>query len=182
MTLTIEQSKAYLRADIERVHALAGAEAAGASMTRTNLQVTIPSDSVDSWRSQACQYSPTGTPGIEYQRYVVTDFGPDAISECLLFRDADGDLRGVLNYFPNNIPFKKGTPAWERCGRQWIEKAGNFNVLVDPSYQRRGVGTTLLRAATERWEIDFGQQDYTLEGALLVTSFLERGAVEAVLS
>jgi GNAT superfamily N-acetyltransferase len=112
---------------------------------------------IQTWSSQARQYSPTGAPGIAYERHELPHLGPNAVSECLLYRDSTGALRGILNHFPNAVPR--------------YEKAGNINVWVDPAYQRKGVATALLQAATQRWLVNFDQQDYTVAGAALVTHF-----------
>lgn len=70
---------------------------------------------------------------------------------CLLYREANGSLAGYLSYIK-----------------------GHLEVLVNPARQGRGIGTKLLTAAVERWEIDFQQQRYTASGAELVMKFLQR--------
>jgi GNAT superfamily N-acetyltransferase len=98
--------------------------------------------------------------------------------EILLYYEKGGGLAGVLNYFPNDIP---APPGWWQATltnpeRRFIERAGHFNLIVDPAQQRQGIGMNLLAEANRRWHIDFEQQDYTAAGASLVQAFYKRRA------
>lgn len=108
------------------------------------------------WESQVHQYPETGDPGISYFRGDLTD---GRWVDCLLWRDREGLLRGILNHYPVDVP------PWER--------AGNFNIYVDPRFYRQGIGTELVTEADLRWSLDFEQQDYTPNGAKLVAKYLE---------
>jgi GNAT superfamily N-acetyltransferase len=107
------------------------------------------------WDDQPGLYPRNGKPGIAYEH--------DDAAENLLYYDEEGLLRGIFKYFPNDIR-----------GDGDDVHAGDFTVLVDPARWGRGIGTNLLRAAVERWEINFKQQRYTLSGAELVMHFLQR--------
>lgn len=97
--------------------------------------------------SQVEQFDRVGPSGISY---VKGELSATTHVNCLLYRDDDGVLIGVLYHYPQDV-----TP-WE--------KAGNVNVLVDPAQQRRGIGSQLLREALRRWVIDLDAQDYTAAG------------------
>lgn len=116
---------------------------------------TIPFGSYD-WYSQVGQYPPRGECGISYFKGEVETISDGYYVDCLCWRDDKGILRGVLNYFNASTP-------WER--------AGNFSVFTDPTWQRRGIASVLLREAMHRWTIDWNQ-DYTPEGAAFVNSVL----------
>lgn len=118
------------------------------------LVVSIHPKDIFSWDSQGKQYPATGEPGISYFRGDVSD---TVWVDCLLYRDDDGTLRGVLNHYPVDNDF---------------ERAGNFNLFVQPSHYRQGIGTALVTEADLRWDIDFAQQRYTPNGASLVAKYL----------
>ena len=123
------------------------------------MQLTVYININPQWEYFAADYPATGEPGIVYRRDVAAKFGPNAVSESLLCYDRDGKLVGILNYFPNNVPF--------------LERAGNFNVIVHPKSRRRGIGTSLLHEAVKRWPINFEQQRYSHSGARLIHNFLK---------
>jgi GNAT superfamily N-acetyltransferase len=119
------------------------------------LRVTVDPDLLLSWDSQVVQYPETGTPGITYFKGVVDDA---RYVDCLLWRADDGTLHGILNHYPFDLP------PWER--------AGNFNLFVDPGWLRRGIGMALLTEGDAAWHFNFAQQDYTPNGARLVRKYL----------
>lgn len=115
------------------------------------------------WEHEAPQYEVGGEPGIRYEGHVFSSPLPDgSIGDfsvaTLLNRGSSGDLRGILNFFPDGVP--------ER------EAAGNFFVIVDPKYRGLGIAKELLVEADCRWKINFLQQDYTAEGRALVAAYL----------
>lgn len=127
-------------------------------------RASIPSGGALSWESQACQYPAEGGPGIVY----FSGDTPLGDVDCLLFYDRKKRLRGILNYYAIDFP-----P---------YEKAGNVNVWVHPSSQRRGIGTALVMEAFERWNIDLDGQRFTPEGLRLadvVESKIRQGLLEA---
>ena len=63
-------------------------------------------------------------------------------------------------------------PAREPWLKPFVERAGNFNIIVDAKRQRRGIAMKLLREAVKRWTLDFEKQNYTAEGAKLIQRFL----------
>jgi hypothetical protein len=107
------------------------------------------------WDSQAGQYPRTGEPGIGYY---AGDAGHAQPVNCLLWRDATGRLRGILNHYPIDMP------PWER--------AGNLTVLVQPGWRRRRIATTLVDQARRRWPIDLAAQTYTDDGRKFITAYL----------
>lgn len=101
-----------------------------------------------SYESQVVQYPRLGAPGIEY---FAGDGGFAKPVDCLLWRDDEGLVRGILNHYPVDMP-----PH---------EKAGNINLFIDPARQRQGIGTALVREANRRWgPINWNQQRYTKAG------------------
>jgi GNAT superfamily N-acetyltransferase len=99
------------------------------------LKATVGDGVMPSWESQAAQYSRKGPPGISYFRGQVTD---DYHVDCLLYRDEDGELVGILNHYPADFP-----P---------YEREADINVWVRPDRRRRGIGTALGLEAASRWE------------------------------
>lgn len=104
---------------------------------------------VYSWASQALQYPSMGPPGIGY----FPGETPKGTIDCLLWRDTNGRLRGICNHYPFDVP--------------GFEEAGNVNLWVHPRWQRRGIGTALVREAQSRWTIDLTRQRFTTAGAAL---------------
>jgi GNAT superfamily N-acetyltransferase len=112
------------------------------------------------WESQVIQYPVRGPRGIAYYAGKVNEH--ERPVDCLLFRDKNGKLRGILNYYAVDYP-----P---------YEVAGNVNVWVEPRWQKRGVGVKLLAEADRRWKIDLQRQRYTEAGVRLVTAYLAKRA------
>jgi GNAT superfamily N-acetyltransferase len=110
--------------------------------------------------SQRRQYAAHGPSGLSHEQHTVTEIGPHAVVDCLLWRDDDGTLLGILNYYPHDVP-----P---------YERAGNVLVVVDPDRQGEGIGTRLLAEADRRWRLNFDTQDYTRAGLALVTAYEQR--------
>ncbi len=122
------------------------------------------------WESQARQYSRNAAPGLRYERNTNPRTSPpNAPIDCLLFYDRAGVLCGILNHFPTTLSLD--------LGNGWIatEQAGNVNMWVDPTCQRRGIGTKLLAEAVRRWNVNLNRQDYTPAGAALVNAFQTKG-------
>lgn len=95
---------------------------------------TVRDDQMYSWESQAVQYPADGPPGISYFRGQLSD---ELHVDCLLYRDKNGELIGILNHYPSDIP-----PH---------ERAGDENIWVHPGHRRQGVGSALLLEARVRW-------------------------------
>jgi GNAT superfamily N-acetyltransferase len=107
------------------------------------------------WDSQHEQYPLKGSPNkivyfkgeIDAKRHV----------DCLLYYDKDGDLVGILNYFPQDMP-----PH---------QKKGDSLTVVAPGMQRKGIGTKLLGEALKRWpDMNLHQAENTPAGNALVRS------------
>jgi GNAT superfamily N-acetyltransferase len=112
---------------------------------------------VYSWESQCGQYPERGPKGISYFRGEIPEL--QQYVDCLLYRDENGALQGILNHYPFD--------------NDW-ETKGNFNIWVAPGHFRQGIGTALLGEAVSRWDIDFHQQKYSEAGAALVNAFLRK--------
>lgn len=106
------------------------------------------------WPQQVRCYPQFGSPGITYFAGV----RHDGVVDCLLWRDEDGRVGGILNHYPTDFP-----P---------FERAGNLCLWVAPGWQRRGIGRALLTEANRRWTIDFDQQLYTRGGLALASAYL----------
>jgi len=110
-----------------------------------------------SWESQAVQYPPKGKAGIDYFKGVVDS---RVYVDCLLYRNEEGDLIGILNHYPMDVP-----P---------FEIKGNFGIWIKPENQRQGIATKLLQEALNRYDdITIEQQKYTPEGLKFITNFLK---------
>lgn len=111
-------------------------------------KATLPD--VYSWTSQVRQYPAKGRPGVEYFAGVI----PDVMTvDCLLYRDADGHIVGILNHYPvDNLPW---------------ETAGNVNIWVRSDWQRKGVASLLVQEARHRWNVTLEGQRFTHAGAAL---------------
>ena len=129
------------------------------------LKVNIPELSY-SWIECASAFPTKGKPGITYRKDVDDKFAPEAVSEALLYYDTDGNLTGILNYFPNDMS------APEPEMKAFAERAGAFNTIVDPERRTLGIGLKLLHEAVRRWPINFEQQNYTPDGFRLVQGFI----------
>ena len=130
------------------------------------IKVNIPELSY-SWSDHALQYPRKGRPGITHRE---EKLGLEVISEVLLYYDANGNLAGVLNYFSKDIP------APEPWMKPFMERLGNFNIIVSPKRRRLGIGMRLLQEASRRWPINFERQNYTIEGAKLFQKFLTQNS------
>jgi hypothetical protein len=122
----------------------------------------------DAFASQASQYPKSGPPGVSYFK---GDLGEDGHVDCLLYRDDDGKLLGILNRYPKDMYAAAGGAYGGM--RTLVERKGNFNVIVSPEARRQGVGMKLLKEADKRWKLPFRQQQYTAEGRKLITRYLD---------
>lgn len=139
---------------------------------RFQLPYTLPALAFD-WDSQVVQYPEAGEPGISYFHGEVPETkGVD----CLLYRGDDGKVIGILNHFPEDIPNPYyDTPMGRMLGAsRYIERAGNYTVMVDPAHRRKGIGMALTREGVKRFGLDLLAQTNTREGAELDRAYLER--------
>jgi GNAT superfamily N-acetyltransferase len=111
------------------------------------------------WEHEACQYVHHGTPGIHLEQH---DFAGSVV-DCLLYRDSEGLLVGILNHF------NEGNP---------LEKPGAINLWVKPDHQRQGIATALLRDAWHRWTLTNEPLTYTPEGDAWVRGMIAKGQVD----
>ena len=124
-------------------------------------------EEIYSFESQVAQYPQNGPQGISYFR------GADDWMEeqgkwvdCLLFRDENGRIRGILNHYP----FELISPEDARV----TEKPGNINIFIDPFYKNKQVGTKLLDEARRRYDIDLNKQTYSTEGAAFINAYVRK--------
>ena len=108
-------------------------------------------DEIYTWESQAAQYPVSGPPGISH---FVAEVPPDITVECLLYREESGELAGIANYFPVDIP-----P---------YEMAGNWALFVRPEWRGQGIGTALMVEGMARWDYREDHITFTEGGAALV--------------
>lgn len=127
-----------------------------------------------SWDSQVRQYAKYGQAGIGFEQHMVNcttgeevfDIapvlaGPDiTVIDCLLHRDADGRLDGILNHYDGKNP---------------LEDKDAVNVWVRPDSQRQGIATLLVQEARRRWPtVTLEKQRYTPEGVRWLQGFLRK--------
>ena|SRR5579872_1312459 len=122
-----------------------------------DVEAEVPADRLPTWESQAAQYPPTGPPGISYFRGQVT---ADYHVDCLLYRDENGELIGILNRYPADFP-----P---------YEREGSVNMWVRPDRRRQGIGRSLGLEAMSRWEPHPERLKYTEAGARWVAAMERR--------
>lgn len=119
-----------------------------------------------SWESQIVQYRDAEPPSeagtITYYAGSVDSLPP---VDCLLYWAPTPDgvrlrIVGILNHYAVDYP------PWE--------KAGNVNVWVRRSHQRRGIATALWDEAQRRWPVSLDQQRFTVPGAALADALVNR--------
>lgn len=137
-------------------------------MSRTRLPVHLPEGSLP-WESQVVQYRdapPPEAPGITYFAGDVSDVHPGKPPvDCLLYWEWNPKrtrlrIVGIANHYPVDYP------PWE--------EAGNVNVWVRKSHQRRGIATALYDEAVRRWNVSLVGQRFTPSGARLAEHLIER--------
>jgi len=111
--------------------------------------VSIGDSEIYTWESQASQYPATGAEGIDYFRGDIPDDRGWYV-DCLLHRDSDGSLSGILNRYPFDMP------PWEQ--------ENNVCLFVRPDRQRQGIATALFDEAVRRWNVNLNQQRFTAAG------------------
>jgi GNAT superfamily N-acetyltransferase len=119
---------------------------------------TIPGPAF-SWESQVKQYPELGAPGIGYFKGDVSDTFPGKWVDCLLFRDPNGQLVGILNHYPFDFP---------------LEDKGSVNIWVHPRMTRRGIGTQLWDEAVKKWQVSLDKQRFTEAGAKFANALARR--------
>jgi ribosomal protein S18 acetylase RimI-like enzyme len=130
-----------------------------------------------SWASQAKQYAKSGAPGLALEQHMVdTETGDEvfdvpadlagpgiSVVDCLLYRDEDGLLVGILNHYDGKIP---------------LEAADAVNLWVRPDRQRQGIGKMMTREAMKRWPgVRLENQRYTRIGVHLLQSLIRDESV-----
>jgi GNAT superfamily N-acetyltransferase len=120
--------------------------------------VTVADDRMLTWESQARQYPETGPPGIGTH---TAELPNGAKVNCLLKRDPDGGLVGILNHYPEGI--------------EPLQKANTMNVWVQPGRRRQGIGSELVLAALqEGWPVDLEHVAFTGTGDAMAKSLIRR--------
>lgn len=126
-----------------------------------------PFEEIYSFQSQVVQYPQNGPPGISYFRGAspwMEEQGKWV--DCLLFRDDNGRIRGILNHYPFELTDPEDSSV--------TEKKGNINIFIDPLYKNKQVGTKLLDEAITRYDVDLNQQTYSAEGAAFVNAYVRK--------
>ena len=88
------------------------------------------------WEAQASQFAPTGPPGITLERKTIGPPDKETVVDCLLYRNDEGMLIGILAHYNDNHP---------------SQVPDSVNLLVKPDQQLKGVGKGLAREACSRW-------------------------------
>jgi GNAT superfamily N-acetyltransferase len=133
-------------------------EVDAARREREARSVAVPDDRMLTWESQARQYPESGAPGISTHTAELPD---GARVNCLLMRDPDGRLVGILNHYPEAI-----SP---------IQKVNTMNVWVHPERRRQGIGSKLVLAALQQgWPVDLGHVAFTSAGDAMAKSLSRR--------
>jgi GNAT superfamily N-acetyltransferase len=82
---------------------------------------------------------------------------------CLLYRDSEGVLIGILNHYDGKNP---------------LERADAVNLWVRPDMQRKGIGRELVSEAQRLWPaINPESQRYTADGVKFLGALL--GSLES---
>lgn len=117
-----------------------------------------------SFESQRVQYAYRDTPGLAYERHSLGVWPAITIIDCLLMRDSEGLLVGILNHYPDD-----SNP---------LETPGNINVFVHPECYRQGIATALVREAARRWpDLEPDQQRYTPLGVAFLDGLIKNGVL-----
>lgn len=135
-------------------------------------KVTIKREAYD-WASQVRQYARRGEPGFTEEVHPLNG----GTVHCLLWRDQDGLLRGILNYYASDCRgelMRSGGVAFRMGG----EKAGNANIWVDPNHRGKGIGTMVAREGLSRYGITIEQQRFTEAGAALAEKLLREAPAD----
>lgn len=77
----------------------------------------------------------------------------------LVYRDEEGILKGLLNYYPNGI-FARNKP-------------GEVELLVHPDARRQGIGMKVLKEGIRLWDIQARKQRYNPASAGLTEAWLK---------
>lgn len=118
------------------------------------------------WESQAVQYPATGEPGITVETYALGTGEHASKVDCLLYRDDDGQLIGILNRYYENNPHQAPDTG---------------NLWVKPDCHHNGVATALLRKAAELYPekaqgwVD--NQTFTHAGVAWIESLVRKGII-----
>lgn len=112
------------------------------------------------WETQARQYPASGPSGISYFGGETT-FGT---VDCLLYRNESGELVGILNHYPFDVPGK--------------QVRGSRNIWVKSEWQRRGIGRLLVVEAVTRWGLAPEGGMRTAAGKAAAESWQRRYATE----
>ena len=132
-----------------------------------NKKNTLGDEQILPFSSQVVQYPKEGPLGLSYFRGE-DDYlrGLGWWVDCLLYRDKNGKILGILNHYPQNMPAEyPGGPS---------EKKGNINIFINPNNKKSGIGTALLEEAIKRYDVDLNKQRYSEEGANFINNYVRK--------
>ena len=92
------------------------------------------------------EYEGKGVPGIAHRQKTINHGGRDIPINYLIHHGDEGQINSILSHFPEGTPY---------------EKPGSITVTVHPSYRGKGIGSTLVNHAQDKFGIDLDQQEYT---------------------
>jgi GNAT superfamily N-acetyltransferase len=121
-------------------------------------KITQFPDNQKEWDEIALSYATTGTAGITWTK---TFYFQKPQLESLTFRNHQGQLLGIMDYFMKDTPDGKA-------------KRGDVIIIVKPGYRGRGIGMELLKEAMEIWNLDLKQQKYTPLGFQLLEAYMKQ--------
>jgi hypothetical protein len=138
------------------------------TVTESDWGLPLPSLSSDkAWGQNLRAHPLRGTPGLLHSNCLVP-MGHNGYEQyvfvqvSLLYAD-DGALVGCLRHYP--------------AGFQSMS-SGECSIVIDARQRNRGYALRLLKAADEKWSLNFWCQQYTAEGRALVIKYLNQRASE----
>jgi hypothetical protein len=119
------------------------------------------------WGQNLRIHPPRGKPGLIHSNCLVPmeHNGPGKyvfVQISLLYSD-NGALVGCLRHYPGGFESMS---------------SGEYSIVIDESQRRRGYGLLLLKAADEKWSLNFWCQEYTPEGRALAIKYLNQKTSE----
>lgn len=138
------------------------------TVTESDWGLPLPSLSSDkAWGQNLRAHPLRGRPGFLHSTCLVpmehNGYGKYVLMQVSLLYADNGVLVGCLRHYPAG--FQSMSP-------------GEYSIVINESHRNRGYGLRLLKAADEKWSLNFWCQEYTSEGRALVIKYLNQRASE----